>query len=413
MRPAAWRRFFGFAGAGALVAVGYVDPGNWATDLGGGSRFGYALLSFVLASSLMAMLLQTMSARLGIATGLDLAAACREAYPRLAWPMWGAAEVAIVATDLAEVLGSAIALQLLFGIPLRVGVVATAADVLLLLGAERRGAQWLERLVGGLVLVVAAAFGFELTLSRPHIADVLHGYAPTLDLLRDDEMLYMGVGVLGATVMPHNLYLHSHLVLGRSFDRSDAGRREAVRHATLDAVLCLTGAMLLNSALLVLAASVFHATGLREVTEVQDAHRLLSPLLGTTLAGVAFALALLAAGQSATITGTMAGQVVMCGFVRVRMRPWQRRLLTRALAIVPALAVIVAMGDRSGGQLLVASQVVLSLQLPFAIVPLLLLTADRRRMLSCATPRWMTGLGWLCALLVVVANGALVVRLLG
>ncbi len=327
--------------------------------------------------------------------------------------MWGAAEVAIVATDLAEVLGSAIALQLLFGIPLRVGVVATAADVLLLLGAQRRGGRWLERLVGGLMLVIAAAFGFELSLSRPHFADILHGYTPTVDLLRNDEMLYMGVGVLGATVMPHNLYLHSHLVLGRAFERSDAGRREAVRHATLDAVLSLTGAMLLNSALLALAASVFHATGLRDVTEVQDAHRLLSPLLGTTLAGVAFALALLAAGQSATITGTIAGQVVMCGFVRVRIRPWQRRLLTRALAIVPALAVILVMGDRAGGQLLVASQVVLSLQLPFAVVPLLLLTADRRRMLSCTTPRWMTGLGWVCALFVVVANGVLVARLLG
>ena len=326
--------------------------------------------------------------------------------------MWCAAETAVVATDLAEVLGSAIALELLFGLPLGLGVVTTAADVLLLIGAERSGSRWVERLVSALVLAVAAAFGFELSLSHPRMADVLHGYLPSLDVLRDREMLYMGVGVLGATVMPHNLYLHSHLVLNRPFERSEGGRREAVRHATLDAVLSLTAAMLLNSALLVLAASVFHSAGHHEVIEVQDAHRLLSPMLGTTLAGSAFAIALLAAGQSATITGTMAGQVIMCGFVRMTLRPWQRRLCTRALAIVPALAVIMVMGERCGGRLLVGSQVVLSLQLPFAVVPLLLLTGDRRTMAVCPTPRWMAGLGWLCALLVIVANGVLVAQLL-
>jgi manganese transport protein len=407
------RRFFAFAGAGGAIAVGYVDPGNWATDLGGGSRFGYALLSVVLASSLIAMLLQTMSARLGIATGLDLAEACRHAYPRLTWPMWGAAEIAVVATDLAEVLGSAIALELLLGIPLRFGVVLSAADVLLLVGAERRGVRWVERLAAALVLFVAVAFAFELSLSRPPILDILQGYAPSMDLFRDGEMLYMGVGILGATVMPHNLYLHSSLVTARPFERSDAGRREAVRHATLDALLSLTGAMFVNSALLVLAASVFHAHGRSDVAEVQDAHRLLSPMLGTTVAGAVFALALLAAGQSATITGTMAGQVIACGFVRIRLRPWQRRLFTRALALVPALVVILAAGDGSAGRLLVGSQVVLSLQLPFAVVPLILLTGDRRRMGAFTAPRWMTAAGWGCASTVVAANAVMVARMVG
>lgn len=412
MRASGWRRFLGFAGAGGVVAVGYIDPGNWATDLAGGSRFGYALLSVVLASSLVAMLLQTLSARLGIATGLDLAAACREAYPRLALPLWATAEIAVVATDLAEVLGSAIALQLLFGIPLRVGVVATGADVLLLVGGggKRRGGRLIERLLAGLLLVIAAAFGFELSLSRPPALAVLEGYAPSLDIVRDGHMLFVAVAILGATVMPHNLYLHSHLVADRVPEPTNGARREAVRHATLDAVISLGGAMFLNSALLVLAASVFHAAGRTDVSELQDAHRLLTPMLGTALAGATFAVALLAAGQSATITGTIAGQVIACGFVRLRLRPWQRRLVTRSLAIVPALAVILVAGEHAAGRLLVGSQVVLSLQLPFAIVPLLLLTADRARMGACATPRWMTACGWACAVLVGVANATLLAQ---
>jgi manganese transport protein len=415
-RASGLRGFLGFAGAGGAVAVGYIDPGNWATDLAGGSRFGYALLSVVLASSLVAMLLQTLSARLGIATGLDLATACRDAYPRLSWPIWATAEIAVVATDLAEVLGSAIALQLLFGIPLPVGVVATGADVLLLVGGGgggRRGARTIERLLAGLLVVIAAAFGLELSLSRPSLVGVLAGYAPSTDIVCDRDMLFLAVGILGATVMPHNLYLHSHLVADRVVERTDASRRDAVRHATLDAVLSLAGAMLLNSALLVLAASAFHAAGRHDVSELQDAHRLLTPLLGTALAGVIFAIALLAAGQSATITGTIAGQVITYGYVRLRLRPWQRRLLTRALALVPALAVILLAGEHAAGRLLVGSQVVLSLQLPFAIVPLLLLTADRARMGKCATPRWMTATGWACALLVGVANVTLLARIAG
>jgi manganese transport protein len=352
------------------------------------------------------MLLQALSARLGIATGLDLAQACREAYPRLAVPLWLAAEVAVVATDVAEVLGSALAIELLFGVPLRVGVVLTAADVLLLLGAERGGARMLERLLGALVLLVAAAFAFELALCRPALGDVVHGFVPHAAPLRDGATLLVAVGILGATVMPHNLYLHSSLVKSRAADRSDSGKREAVRHATLDAVVSLGGAMLLNAALLVLAAAVFHGAGRTDVVELRDAHRLLAPLLGPA-AAVVFALALLAAGQSATITGTLSGQVVMAGFVRLRVRPWQRRLVTRALAIVPALAVLVTAGEGSASRLLVGSQVVLSLQLPFAILPLLRLTADRRRMGGQVSPRWLTWLGATGAALVLAANGAL------
>ncbi len=412
MDGSGWQRFLGFAGAGGAVAVGYIDPGNWATDLAGGSRFGYALLSVVLAASLVAMLLQTLSARLGIATGLDLASACREAYPGLAIPMWAAAEIAVVATDLAEVLGSAIALELLFGIPLRIGVIATGVDVLLLVcgpGRERT----LERLLAGLVLVIAAGFVLELSLSRPPPMAILHGYAPSLEILRNGDMLFIAVGILGATVMPHNLYLHSHLVAGRVPAKTDVARRAALRHATLDAVLWLGGAMLLNSALLVLAASVFHTAGRTDVSELQDAHRLLTPLLGTALAGVVFAVALLVAGQSATITATIAGQVIACGFVRLQLPPWQRRLVTRALALIPALGVILFAGEHSAGPLLVGSQVVLSLQLPFAIIPLLLLTSDKRRMGACAAPRWMIASGWSSAVLVCVANAALLARVAG
>jgi manganese transport protein len=405
-----WRRLASIAGPGAVVAVGYIDPGNWATDLAGGARHGYALLWVVLVSSLVAMLLQTMSARLGIATGLDLAQACRAAYPRLIVPMWLAAEVAVVATDVAEVLGSALALEMLLGVPLRAGVLLTAADVLVLLAAERVGSRAIERLLGALVLLVAVAFAFELALSRPALTDVLRGYLPSPGAVRDPQMLYLAVGILGATVMPHNLYLHSSLVKSLPRGRTDAARREALRYATLDTVLSLGGAMVLNSALLVLAAAVFHGSGRIEVAELQDAHRLLTPLLGSAAAAV-FALALLAAGQSATITGTMSGQVVMSGFVRLRLKPWQRRLLTRALAIVPALGVLVVGGEGRAGGLLVASQVVLSLQLPFAIVPLLRLTSDPRTMGRSASPRWMTLLGWAGAAIVVAANSALLWQL--
>lgn len=406
------RRFLSFAGPGALVAVGYIDPGNWATDIAAGSRFSYALLSAILAASLMAMLLQALCVRLGIASGRDLAEACREAYPRAAAPLWVLAEIAIAATDLAEVLGSAIALQLLFGLPLPAGVVLTAADVLVLLALDQRGIRRLELFVGALLLIVAVCFGFEIVVSRPDPSAVLAGYVSGAEVIHDGQMLYIAVGILGATVMPHNLYLHSSLVQTRAFARTEEGKRSAVHHATLDTVLSLGGAMVVNSAILVLAAAVFHRAGRVDVADIRDAHRLLSPLLGSATASAVFAVALLAAGQSATITGTLSGQIVMSGFLRVRLRPWARRLLTRSLAIVPALIVATAAGERGTADLLVASQVILSLQLPFAIVPLLRLTADRRRMGVLAAPRWMTAAGWGSAIVVIALNGYLVVSVL-
>ncbi len=405
------RRFLSFAGPGALIAVGYIDPGNWATDLAGGSRYAYALLSVVLVSSLMAMLLQALSLRLGIAAGEDLAAGCRDAWPRAAPLLWGLAEIAVAATDLAEVLGSAIALQLLFGLPIAVGVLLTGLDVLLLLGLERRGVRRLEAFVIALVAVVAGSFVFELALSRPDAAGILAGYVPTRAILADGGMLYVAVGILGATVMPHNLYLHSSLVQTRGFERTPAGKRDALGNATLDAALSLGVAMLINSAILALAAAVFHRAGRVEVAELGDAHRLLTPLLGTRSASTVFAVALLAAGQSASITGTMAGQVVMTGFLRVRLRPWARRLLTRSVAMVPALGVALWAGERGTADLLVASQVILSLQLPFAVVPLLRLTADRRRMGALVSPRWMSALGWACAAVIVALNAYLLARM--
>jgi len=403
------RRFLAFAGPGMLVAVGYIDPGNWATDLAAGSRYSYALLSVILISSLTAMLLQAMCVRLGVATGRDLAQACREAYPRAAVPLWILAEVAIAATDLAEVLGAAIALDLLFHIPLPVGVTLTTLDVLLLLGLQERGVRRLESVVIALVLLVASCFAFELVLSHPDLGGVLRGYIPRAQIVRDPGMLYVAIGILGATVMPHNLYLHSSLVQTRAFETTEAGKHEAVRHATLDTVISLGGAMLINSAILILAASVFHTRGRTDVAEIQDAHRLLSPLLGSMGASAVFAVALLAAGQSATITGTLSGQIVMEGFVRIRMRPWLRRMLTRGLAIIPALFVTMYAGERGTGDLLIASQVILSLQLPFAVLPLLLLTSNEKRMGTLVCPAWMRWLGWLSAIVIIALNVILIV----
>jgi manganese transport protein len=400
------RRFLSFAGPGAIVAVGYIDPGNWAADLAGGSRFAYGLLSVVLASGLMAMLLQALCVRLGIASGQDLAEACRDAWPRAATLLWALAEVAVAATDLAEVLGSAIALELLFRIPLAAGVVLTSFDVLLLLGLERGGGRRLDACVAALVLVVVASFVFELALCRPEPASVLAGYLPSPALFRDRELLYLAVAILGATVMPHNLYLHSSLVKTRVEGRGEAERRSALRHATLDTVVSLSGAIVVNSAILVLAAAVFHRGGHVEIADLRDAHRLLSPLLGSS-AAVVFAVALLAAGQSATLTGTMAGQVVMTGFLRMRLRPWARRLCTRSLALGPALGVVLLAGGRGTAELLVASQVILSLALPFAVLPLLRLTADRRRMGALVSPRWMTWLGWASAGVILGLNAYL------
>ena len=401
-----WRTLFAFAGPGYMVAVGYMDPGNWATDLAGGARFGYALLSVVLLSNLMAILLQALAARLGIATGRDLAQACREAYSRrTSLALWVICEVAIVACDLAEVVGAAIALQLLFGLPLIWGVCLTALDVFVVLMVQHRGFRYVEALVFGLILIVGASFGIELWLARPDLGAVARGLVPQTDLLRNREMLYIAVGILGATVMPHNLYLHSALVQTRGYARTESGRAQAFRFASIDSAVALMSALFINGAILVMAAATFHGTGYEHVAEIADAHRLLAPLLGTTLAGVVFAVALLASGQNATLTGTLAGQIVMEGFLQLRWRPWLRRLVTRALAIGPAVFVVWRYGERGTGPLLLLSQVVLSLQLPFAVFPLVRFTSDPTRMGALVNPRWLSTVAWGVAGLIAGLNG--------
>ncbi|MBE7217127.1 MAG: Nramp family divalent metal transporter [Caulobacteraceae bacterium] len=384
------RRLLAFSGPGYMVAVGYMDPGNWATDLAGGSAFGYLLLSVVLLSSLAAMLLQALAARLGIATGRDLAQACRDAFPRpVAWLLWIAAEIGIVACDLAEVIGAAIALQLLFHIPLIAGVILTAFDVLLLLALQKAGQRKLEAIVIALLVVIAGAFAVEIVLSHPDWLAVAKGLAPQAQVLRDPKALYVAIGIVGATVMPHNLYLHSALVQTRRYEESAEGKRDALRFSVIDSTVALTLAFFVNAAILVMAAAVFHAAGRRDVAEIQDAFRLLAPLLGAPIAATLFAVALLASGQNATLTATLAGQIVMEGFVRLRMKPWLRRVLTRSLAILPTIGVVLWRGERGTGDLLILSQVVLSLQLPFALVPLLMFTGDRRKMGALVAPMWL------------------------
>jgi manganese transport protein len=409
-KPVAWWRGLRFARSGALVAVGYIDPGNWATDLAGGSYAGYALLSIVLASSMVAMLLQVMSARLGIATGKDLAEISREVWPRFAWPAWIAAELTIIATDLAEVLGSAIALKLLFSIPIVIGVILTAFDVLLILALDRRGSHILERIIASFLFIIACGFVYELALAHPAIGDILRGFVPTLSLMLDPHLLYLAIGVVGATVMPHNLYLHSSLVIQ---GRSDGGdKHKAASYAMFDTIFSLSGAMLLNLALIILAASVFHHGGHVNVAEITDAHRLLTPLLGTSAAAIIFAIMLLASGQSATITGTLAGQVVMAGFVGLHMKSWLRRLITRVMALIPALIAIIYFGERYTTNLLVSSQVFLSLQLPLAMLSLLFLTSDVRHMGTLVNSTWMRWLGWISTSIIILANVALIVEII-
>jgi manganese transport protein len=399
------RKFLAFAGPGFLIAVGYMDPGNWATDIAGGARYGYTLLSVVLLANVMAIVMQALAVRLGVVTGRDLAQACREQYGRRAGiALWALAEVAIAATDLAEVLGSAVALQLLFGLPLLVGVVITVADVLIVLLLKRRGFRYVEAIVAGLVAVIGLSFAAELFLSRPDGAGMLVGFVPSLEIVRNPGMLYIAIGILGATVMPHNLYLHSSIVQTRSFDRTPAGKREAIRYATLDSTLALTGALFINAAILALSASTFHRAGLFEVAEIQDAHRLLAPMLGTSLAGLLFAIALLASGQNSALTGTLAGQIVMEGFIHLRMPPFARQLLTRVIAIGPAVIVIALFGERSVTDLLVLSQVVLSMQLSFAVFPLVHFTSSRRIMGEFANPTWLRLLAWAVALLIAGLN---------
>lgn len=418
----AWRRFAAFAGPGYLVATGYMDPGNWATDIAGGASFGYQLVWVLLMSNLMAVLLQTLSARLGIVTGKDLAQACRDYYPSFAvWPLWILCEVAIVACDLAEVLGAAIGLKLLFGVPLLAGVLITSFDVLLLLALSRLGMRRMEAFIIVLVATVGACFAIEILLSKPDIAAVLScviprdgtgapslfGHAPgggATVLGLHGQSLYVAVGILGATVMPHNLYLHSALVQTRAVGHTVEGKRTACRMNFIDSVVALNAALFVNAAILVLAGAAFHKSGHADVASLEEAHRLLAPLLGTAVAPVLFALALLCAGQSSTITGTLAGQIVMEGFLKWRIRPWLRRLISRSLAIVPAALVILLKGESAVDALLVLSQVVLSLQLSFAVIPLISFTSDRKRMGEFVNRPWVTVLAVLVAAIIVGLN---------
>jgi manganese transport protein len=408
-----WRKMFAFAGPGYLVAVGYMDPGNWATDLGGGSKFGYTLLSVVLLSSLIAMFLQALSAKLGIATGRDLAQACREHYSRrTSIFLWIICEIAIAACDLAEVLGSAIALQLLFHIPLLVGVILTGADVLIVLALQGRGFRWIEAMVITLIFTIAGCFAYEIFFAQPLWREAASGLLPTAEILRNREMLYLAIGILGATVMPHNLYLHSSIVQTRAFGFESESKREAIKFSLLDSSIALGFSFFINAAILVLGAAAFHHRGLTEVADISQAYKLLTPVLGASLASVLFACALLCSGQNSTLTGTLAGQIVMEGFVHLHVKPWQRRMITRSLAIIPAVIVIAIMGEGGVMRLLVFSQVILSFQLPFAIVPLVQFTADRTKMGEFVNRKWITVLAWFVAVAVIALNMLLLVLIL-
>ena len=402
-----------FAGPGYLVAVGYMDPGNWATDIAGGSAFGYTLLSVILFSNLMAMVLQALAAKLGIVTGLDLAQACRERYSRSTRVfLWLMCEIAIVACDLAEVIGTAIALQLLFGMPLVWGVCATALDVLLILALQQRGFRRLEAFVVALMIVIAVCFAVELALSRPDVVAMLTALVPSTEVVSNPAMLFVAIGIIGATVMPHNLYLHSSIVQTRSFERSASGKRDAIKFATIDSTIALSLALFINGAILVLAASAFHSTGRTDVAEIGQAYRLLSPTLGAGAASILFAVALLASGQNSTVTATLAGQIVMEGFVNLTLPPWLRRLVTRLLAIVPAVIVAALYGNAGTTRLLVLSQVVLSLQLPFAVVPLVRFTSDRKLMGGFVNSKMVVVTAWSISAIIIALNAKMLADLI-
>src|SRR5881394_1029382 len=376
-----WRKMLAFSGPGYLVAVGYMDPGNWATDLAGGSAFGYRLLSVILISNLMAILLQSLCAKLGIVTGRDLAQACRDHYSKpVSVVLWLLCEVAICACDLAEVIGSAIALNLLFKIPLVWGVCITALDVLAVMYLQNKGFRYIEALVVTLILTIGGCFLMEIIFSKPNFAAVLGGFVPKFEIIKNSEMLYLAIGILGATVMPHNLYLHSSLVQTRKYEQNSEGKTEAIKFATIDSTIALMFALFINAAILIVSAATFYTRGQHDVAEIQDAYKLFGPTLGVPIASAVFAIALLASGQNSTLTGTLAGQIVMEGFLNIRIRPWLRRLITRLIAIIPAVIVTVAYGESGTAQLLVLSQVILSMQLSFAVIPLVLFTSDRRKM---------------------------------
>ena len=409
-----WRKLLAFSGPGFMVAVGYMDPGNWATDLAGGAQFGYTLLSVILISNLMAILLQHLCVKLGIATGRDLAQACRDHYPRpVVWFLWVLCELAIAACDLAEVIGSAIALQLLFGIPLVWGCIITAVDVMVVLLLQNKGFRYLEAVVLTLMLTIGGCFAVELLLAKPDVDGVLNGFVPTAEILRNPAMLYVAIGILGATVMPHNLYLHSSIVQTRRYEPTAGGKREAIKFATIDSTVALMFALFINGAILVLAAAAFHGSGHEGVGEIQQAYHLLDGVLGVTFASGLFAVALLASGQNSTLTGTLAGQIVMEGFLNIRLRPWLRRLITRAIAIVPAVVVISIYGEGKTTALLVASQVCLSMQLGFACWPLMRFTGERAKMGEFVNPWWINLLGWTVTLVIIGLNVKLLLDFAG
>jgi len=404
-RAGGWRRFLSFFGPGYLVAVGYMDPGNWATSLAGGSAFGYTLLSVVLISNIMAILLQALSLRLGIAAKRDLAQACRDSFSKpVGFVLWVLAEGAIIATDLAEVIGTAIGLNLLFGIPMEIGVVLTALDVFLILWLQGRGFRKLEAVIIAMTAVIFVCFAVQMAYAQPVMGDVLRGFIPQVDIVQSPQMLFLALGVIGATVMPHNLYLHSAIIQTRAIGPSRAEKLDAIRMGTIDSTLALMFALFINASILILAAATFNVAGMYEVAEIQDAHRLLGPMLGAPLAATLFAVALLASGLNSTVTATLAGQIVMEGFINFRMAAWARRLITRGIAIVPALFATAYFGESGTAKLLIMSQVMLSLQLPFAMVPLVLFTADNAKMNGLAAPRWLTWSAWIITVIIVALN---------
>ena len=406
-----WRILLAYGGPGLLVAVGYMDPGNWATDLAGGTQFGYLLISVILISNLVAILLQHLALKLGIVTGRDLAQACRDHYSRpVSFALWVLCEIAIAACDLAEVIGSAIALNLLFGIPLVAGVLITAGDVILVLLLQNRGFRLIEALVTTFILTIAICFGFNLVVAQPSISGMLSGLIPSTQIVTNPDALYVSIGILGATVMPHNLYLHSSIVQTRAFERNDATKAQAIKYATIDSTMALLFAFFINAAILILAAATFYGTKNANVADIGDAYKLLSPVLGVPIAGTLFAVALLASGQNSTLTGTLAGQIVMEGFLNIRLRPWARRLITRLIAIIPAIIVTLLYGEQGTGSLLILSQVILSLQLSFAVIPLVQFTSEKAKMGRFVNKRWLVILSWILAICIACVNAYLLVQ---
>lgn len=410
-KASVWRKMLAFGGPGLMVAVGYMDPGNWATDLAGGAKFGYTLLSVILISNLMAILLQHLSLKLGIVCGRDLAQACRDNFSKpVVYLLWILCEIAIAACDLAEVIGSAIALNLLFNIPLIWGVLITAADVLIILLLQSKGFRTLECIVGGLIFLIGGCFAYELIVSNPEWAAIVTNLTPNAAIVTNPEMLYIAIGILGATVMPHNLYLHSSIVQTRAFERNDSGKKMAIKYATIDSTVALLFAFFINASILIVSAAAFHGTGHQDVADINDAYKLLSPVLGASLASMVFAIALLASGQNSTLTGTLAGQIVMEGFLNIRLRPWMRRLITRLIAIIPAVIVAIMYGESGVGKLLILSQVILSLQLSFAVVPLVLFTSDKKKMGQFTNPWPISTIAWIVTGIIIFLNMYLLIQ---